>query len=159
MGYRHITLSTCGLADRIRTFADEDIPINLAISLHAPTDEVRKNLMPVAKAYSLDKLMSACDYYFEKTHRRITFEYALVKGQNASYDEAKKLADLLRGKNCHVNLIPVNPVTERNNVRTNPKETQTFQKTLEKFGINATIRRELGADINASCGQLRNNEL
>jgi len=84
MGYRHITLSTCGLADRIRDFADEDIPINLAISLHAPTDEVRKNLMPVAKAYSLDKLMSACDYYFEKTHRRITFEYALVKGQNAS---------------------------------------------------------------------------
>ena len=159
IGYRHITLSTCGLADKIRTFADEEIPINLAISLHAPTDEVRKNLMPVAKAFSLKELMGACDYYFKKTHRRITFEYALVKGKNASDDEAKRLAGLLRGKNCHVNLIPVNPVTERNNIRTNPKETQNFQKALESFGINATIRRELGADINASCGQLRNNEL
>ena len=159
MGYRHITLSTCGLADRIRDFADEEIPINLAISLHAPTDEVRRGLMPVAKAYSLEKLMSACDYYFEKTHRRITFEYALVKGQNASFGEAKRLAELLRGRNCHVNLIPVNPVTERNNIRTNEKETRDFQKALESMGINATIRRELGADINASCGQLRNNEL
>ena len=159
MGYRHITLSTCGLADRIRDFADEEIPINLAISLHAPTDEVRKGLMPVAKAYSLEKLMRACDYYFEKTHRRITFEYALVKGQNASFGEAKRLAELLRGKNCHVNLIPVNPVTERNNIRTNEKETRDFQRALESMGINATIRRELGADINASCGQLRNNEL
>jgi len=159
MGYRHITLSTCGLADKIRAFAEEEIPINLAISLHAPTDEVRKNLMPVAKAFSLRELMDACDYYFEKTHRRITFEYALVKGKNASKDEAERLAGLLRGKNCHVNLIPVNPVTERNNIRTNPKETQNFQKALENLGINATIRRELGADINASCGQLRNNEL
>lgn len=159
MGYRHITLSTCGLADRIRDFAEEDIPINLAISLHAPTDEVRKKLMPVAKAFSLEKLMDACDCYFEKTHRRITFEYALVKGQNASFGEAKKLAELLRGKNCHVNLIPVNPVTERNNVRTNEKETRDFQKALDSMGINATIRRELGADINASCGQLRNSEL
>lgn len=159
LGYRHITLSTCGLADKIRTFADEEIPINLAISLHAPTDEVRKNLMPVAKAYSLSELMEACDYYFEKTHRRITFEYALVKDKNASYEEARTLAKLLRGKNCHVNLIPVNPVTERNNVRTNEKETRDFQKALESMGINATIRRELGSDINASCGQLRNNEL
>ena len=115
--------------------------------------------MPVAKAFSLEKLMAACDYYFEKTHRRITFEYALVKGKNASGDEAKRLATLLKGRNCHVNLIPVNPVTERNNIRTNPKETLKFQKDLEGYGINATIRRELGADINASCGQLRNNEL
>ena len=159
LGYRHITLSTCGLADKICDFADEGIPINLAISLHAPNDDVRKNLMPVAKAFSLEKLMEACDYYFEKTHRRITFEYALVKGKNASTDEARALASLLRGRNCHVNLIPVNPVTERNNVRTNEKETRDFQKTLEKLGINATIRRELGSDINASCGQLRNNEL
>ena len=159
LGYRHITLSTCGLADKIRDFADEGIPINLAISLHAPNDEVRKNLMPVAKAYSMEKLMAACDYYFEKTHRRITFEYALVKNKNASEEEAKALARILKGKNCHVNLIPVNPVTERDNVRTNEKETRNFQKTLEKLGINATIRRELGSDINASCGQLRNNEL
>ncbi len=159
IGYRHITLSTCGLADKIYTLADEDMPINLAISLHAPNDEVRKALMPVAKAYSLSKLMAACDYYFNKTHRRITFEYALVKGKNASREEARELATLIGGKNAHVNLIPVNPVTERDNVRTDEKETFAFQKELEKFGINATIRRELGADINASCGQLRNNEL
>ena len=159
MGYRHITLSTCGLADKIRTLADEEIPINLAISLHAPTDEVRKNLMPVAKAYSLESLMSACDYYFDKTHRRITFEYALVKDKNSDIEEARTLAKLLRGKNCHVNLIPVNPVRERDNIRTSEKETQNFKKALESFGINATVRRELGADINASCGQLRNNEL
>lgn len=159
LGYRHITLSTCGLADKICTLADEGVPINLAISLHAPTDDVRKNLMPVAKAYSMEKLMKACDYYFEKTHRRITFEYALVKDKNASLEEARTLAALLRGRNCHVNLIPVNPVTERNNIRTNEKETRAFQKALEGLGINATVRRELGADINASCGQLRNNEL
>ncbi len=159
MGYRHITLSTCGLADKIRTLADEEIPINLAISLHAPTDDVRKTLMPVAKAYSLESLMSACDYYFDKTHRRITFEYALVKDKNSNAEEARTLARLLRGKNCHVNLIPVNPVRERDNIRTSEKETQNFKKALESLGINATIRRELGADINASCGQLRNNEL
>ncbi len=159
IGYRHITLSTCGLADKIYSLADENIPINLAISLHAPNDEVRKSLMPVAKAYSLSKLMDACDYYFDKTHRRITFEYALVKGKNASPEEARELANLISGKNAHVNLIPVNPVTERDNVRTDEKETFAFQKELEKLGINATIRRELGADINASCGQLRNNEL
>ena len=159
LGYRHITLSTCGLADKIKKFADEEYPVNLAISLHAPTDDVRRKLMPVAKAFSLKQLMDACDYYFEKTHRRITFEYALVKGKNASEAEAASLAKLLRGKNCHVNLIPVNPVKERDNVRTSEKETYGFQKKLEALGINATVRRELGADINASCGQLRNNEL
>ena len=159
IGYRHITLSTCGLADKIYRLADEGMPINLAISLHAPNDEVRKSLMPVAKAYSLSELLGACDYYFEKTHRRITFEYALVKGKNASSDEARELSSLISGKNAHVNLIPVNPVTERNNIRTNEKETIAFQKELERLGINATIRRELGADINASCGQLRNNEI
>ena len=159
LGLRHITLSTCGLTDKIKKLADENLPINLAISLHAPNDSVRKELMPVAKAYSLDALMEACDYYFEKTHRRITFEYALVKGKNATREEAEELSALLRGKNCHVNLIPVNPVRERENIRTNEKETRSFQKILEKNGINATIRRELGSDINASCGQLRNNEL
>ena len=103
--------------------------------------------------------MDACDYYFDKTHRRITFEYALVKGKNSSPADARELAKLLRGKGAHVNLIPVNPVTERNNIRTNKKETLDFQKALESLGINATIRRELGADISASCGQLRNNEI
>ena len=159
LGYRHITLSTCGLADKIKKLADEEIPVNLAISLHAPTDEVRKKLMPVANAFPISQLMDACDYYFEKTHRRITFEYALVKGKNASEGEAVTLSKLLKGKNCHVNLIPVNPVKERDNIRTSEKETFSFQKKLEALGINATVRRELGADINASCGQLRNNEL
>ena len=159
IGLRHITLSTCGLADKIYDLADEELPINLAISLHAPTDALRRDLMPVAKAYSLDALMKACDYYFEKTHRRITFEYALVKGKNASFEEAKQLKDLLGSRNCHVNLIPVNPVTERNNIRTNEKETRDFHKHLTALGINSTVRRELGADINASCGQLRNKEL
>ncbi len=159
IGLRHITLSTCGLADKIYKLADEELAINLAISLHAPTDSVRRDLMPVAKAYSLDALLKSCDYYFEKTHRRITFEYALVKGKNASYEEAAALAKLLGKRNCHVNLIPVNPVTERNNIRTNEKETRDFHAYLTRLGINATVRRELGADINASCGQLRNNEL
>ena len=159
IGLRHITLSTCGLSDKIYKLADENLPINLAISLHAPRDSVRRDLMPVAKAYSLSSLMDACDYYFEKTHRRITFEYALVKGKNASFEEAQTLAKLLGNRNCHVNLIPVNPVTERNNIRTNEKETRDFHRHLTSLGINATVRRELGADINASCGQLRNNEL
>ncbi len=159
IGLRHITLSTCGLADKIYKLADENLPINLAISLHAPNDNVRCNLMPVAKAYPLDRLMAACDYYFNKTHRRITFEYALVKGKNASREEAYELSTLLKGRNCHVNLIPVNPVTERNNIRTNEKETRDFCSYLNSLGINATLRRELGKDINASCGQLRNKEL
>ena len=159
IGYRHITLSSCGLTEKIYNLADEMMPINLAISLHAPTDTARKALMPVAKAYSLSKIMDACDYYFDKTHRRITFEYALVKGKNSSSADAKALAKLLSGKGAHVNLIPVNPVTERNNIRTTKKETMDFQKELEGLGINATIRRELGADISASCGQLRNDEI
>ena len=159
IGLRHVTLSTCGLVDKMLTLADEKMPINLAVSLHAPTDEKRKALMPVAKAYSLNKLMDACDYYFEKTGRRITFEYALVKGKNATEKEARELAQLLGRRNCHVNIIPVNPVTERSNIRTSIGETEKFLKELEKHGVNATVRRELGADINASCGQLRNSEL
>lgn len=159
IGVRHITLSTCGLPDKMRKLAGEDLPINLAVSLHAPTDEQRKAIMPVANAYSIAEILSACDYYYEKTHRRITFEYALVKDKNSSIGDAITLAKLLEGKNCHVNLIPVNPVTERGNVRTSPKETTDFVKTLQKHGVNATLRRELGPDINASCGQLRNNEI
>ena len=159
IGVRHITLSTCGLPDKMRKLAEEDLPINLALSLHAPTDMQRKAIMPVANAYSLAEILSACDNYYEKTHRRITFEYALVKDKNASVNDALTLAKLLEGRNCHVNLIPVNPVTERGNVRTSSKETMDFVKTLQKHGVNATLRRELGPDINASCGQLRNNEL
>lgn len=159
LGCRHITLSTCGIADKIYDLADMDLPINLAISLHAPTDEKRKNLMPVANAYSIEDILKACDYYFEKTHRRITFEYALVKDKNSSEADAVKLSDLLGNRNCHVNLIPVNPVLERSNERISKKEIEIFKNTLTKHKINATLRRTLGSDINASCGQLRNNEL
>lgn len=159
IGCRHITLSTCGLCDKIYTLADTDLPINLAISLHAPTDERRKALMPIANAYSIRDLMKACDYYYDKTHRRITFEYALVKDKNSTREDALTLAKLLRRKNCHINLIPVNPVKERENTRISKKDMDIFKKTLEDNGINATIRRELGRDINASCGQLRNQEI
>ena len=160
LGVRHITLSTCGLADKIEKLAEENLPINLAISLHAPTDEKRRQIMPVAKAVSLKRLLDACSVYFEKTHRRITFEYALVKGKNASLEDARLLAGLIGGMNCHVNIIEVNPVKEREiNIRTTRKETVDFINELRKKGINATLRRELGPDINASCGQLRNNEL
>ncbi len=159
IGVRHITLSTCGLPDKMRKLAEEDLQINLAVSLHAPTDTQRKAIMPVANAYSMAEILSACDNYYERTHRRITFEYALVKDKNSSVSDALTLAKLLEGKNCHVNLIPVNPVTERGNVRTSSKETMDFVKTLQKHGVNATLRRELGPDINASCGQLRNNEI
>lgn len=159
IGCRHITLSTCGLADKIYDLADCDLPINLAISLHAPTDERRKALMPVAKAYSIKALMEACDYYYDKTHRRITFEYALVKDKNSTPEDARTLSRLLRVKNCHINLIPVNPVKERENERISKKDMDIFKKILEENKINATVRRELGRDINASCGQLRNQEL
>ena len=159
IGLRHITLSTCGLVPKILSLSEENLPINLAISLHSPTEEGRQALMPIAKKYSLKQLLDACDVYFNKTHRRITFEYALVKGKNASLKEAQLLCGLLAKRNCHVNLIPVNPVCERDNIRTNEKETLDFKNALQRLGVNATIRRELGADINASCGQLRNKEL
>ncbi|MGN1097798.1 MAG: 23S rRNA (adenine(2503)-C(2))-methyltransferase RlmN [Clostridia bacterium] len=158
IGYRHITLSTCGLADKIRQLADEEIPVNLALSLHAPSDELRREMMPVAKAYSIAEVLSACDYYFEKTGRRVTFEYALAENKNSSMDCARRLAELLKGRNCHVNLIPVNPVKERSYVRGDKKSVTAFMDYLNKNGVNATLRRELGSDINASCGQLRNSE-
>ncbi len=159
LGLRHITLSTCGLVKKMRALAEENLPINLAVSLHAPSDAQRKEIMPIANSYSIEEILSACDYYFEKTHRRVTFEYALVKNKNSSTLDAKELASLLKGRNCHVNLILVNPVSERQNVRTNEKETKDFIKTLEKHKINATLRRELGPDISASCGQLRSKSL
>ncbi len=156
IGMRHITLSTCGIPDKIRQLALTVPEVNLALSLHAPTDEKRRAIMPVARRFSIEEVMGACDFYFEKTHRRVTFEYALVRGKNSSAGDAALLAALLRGKNCHVNVIPVNPVAERGNVRTTPKETKAFLDFLKNNGINATLRRELGPDINASCGQLRN---
>jgi len=156
IGNRHITLSTCGLVPEIRKLADLQIPINLAISLHASSDEVRRQTMPIAKKYSLKELIDSCRYYLERNNRRITFEYALIKGVNDREQDAKELSSLLRGLLCHVNLIPVNTIDEKRFEKTGDNQIQKFQSILKKSGIEATIRRELGADIVAACGQLRN---
>ena len=156
---RSITVSTCGLVPKIIELADEELAITLAVSLHAPNDEKRKALMPVAKKYSMDELLSSCRYYFEKTGRRVTFEYALVEGTNDSREDAKELAKRLSGMNCHVNLIPVNPVEERDCKRPAAEACRAFAGALDKYGVNATVRRELGSDISASCGQLRRSYL
>ena len=152
---RNITVSTCGIVPRIKKLANEDLQITLALSLHAPNDEVRKTLMPIAKRYSLSEVLPACQEYFEKTGRRLTFEYSLVSGVNDNLKEAKALADLLKGINGHVNLIPVNPIKERDYVQSDRKAILDFKNYLEKNGINVTIRREMGRDINGACGQLR----
>lgn len=157
LGYRHITVSTCGLVPKIRQFAEEGMPINLAVSLHAPTNEKRKAIMPVAKRYSVEELIDSCRYYFKKTGRRITYEYALIEGKNSTDESAKELIDLLGKDNCHINLIPVNDVKERGNVRVSKKRVEEFKNMLNKGHITATVRRELGSDISASCGQLRNS--
>ena len=152
---RNVTLSTCGLAPRIYQLADEKLGVTLALSLHAADDETRKQLMPIAKKYSLSQVLPACDYYFEKTGRRVSYEYSLVKGVNDTCEEALKLSALLKGRNCHVNLIPVNPVKERDFKTVTREHAEQFKNMLEKNGINATIRREMGRDIQGACGQLR----
>ncbi len=152
---RSITISTCGLPDQIRRLAGEGIPVTLALSLHAPNDEKRRELMPIARRYSLKEVLPACDYYFEKTGRRLSFEYSLVRGVNDNGEEAAQLAALLAGRSCHVNLIPVNPIKERDYARSDRNTILNFKNILEKSGINVTIRREMGRDINGACGQLR----
>lgn len=152
---RNITVSTCGLAPQIRKFAEEGLPVTLALSLHAPNDEIRRTLMPAADAYTIDEVLNACQYYFDRTGRRITFEYSLIRGINDSGEAAEELAGRLKNKNCHVNLIPVNPVKERDFKETQSKEILKFKNKLEKYGINVTIRREMGRDIQSACGQLR----
>lgn len=152
---RNITLSTCGLPEEIRRLAGEGLPVTLALSLHAPNDEKRRELMPVARRYSLREVLPACDFYFERTGRRVSFEYSLVGGVNDAREEAEELAALLSGRNCHVNLIPVNPVKERKYVRSGRRAILDFKNVLEKNEINATIRREMGRDIDGACGQLR----
>ncbi len=156
---RNITLSTCGLVPMIDKLAKEQLGITLAISLHAADDETRKKLMPVAEKYSIEEIMKAVRAYFEKTGRRISFEYALTKGRNDSDADAEKLASLLHGFPCHVNLIPVNSVTESGLTRPGRETIYEFYKKLEKYGINVTIRKEMGSDINGACGQLRNSFL
>jgi len=152
---RNITVSTCGIVEGMKRLAEENLPLTLALSLHAPNDEVRKQLMPVANKYKLEEVLEACDYYYEKTSRRITYEYSLVEGVNDSTECAKELSERLRSKNCHVNLIPVNPIKERNFKKSRNAAIQNFKNILEKNRINVTIRREMGSDINAACGQLR----
>lgn len=152
---RNITVSTCGLPDRIRQLAGEGLPVTLALSLHAPNDEVRKKLLPVSLKYDIKTVLEACLYYYETTARRLTFEYSLVEGVNDEEVHAMELSRLLKGINCHVNLIPVNKIKERDFKHSTSKNILKFKNILEKNRINVTIRREMGADINAACGQLR----
>lgn len=158
IGARHITVSTSGIVPKIYEFADEGMQINFAVSLHAPNQEARQKLMPIAKAYKLEELMDAVKYYTTKTGRRVTFEYGLMSGQNDTEEVALELARLIKNIKCHVNLIPINYVPERDYIRTSRSKIFAFEKTLKEQGINVTIRREQGADIAAACGQLRAQE-
>ncbi|MDU1336694.1 MAG: 23S rRNA (adenine(2503)-C(2))-methyltransferase RlmN [Clostridium butyricum] len=155
IGQRHITLSTCGIVPKIYELADKELSITLAISLHAFSDEKRKEIMPIANKYTISELLEACRYYLNKTKRRITFEYALVKDVNDGMEDAKALGKLLSGMLCHVNLIPVNEIKENSFKRSSKKAIDDFSEILRNNGIEVTTRREMGSDINAACGQLR----
>jgi 23S rRNA (adenine2503-C2)-methyltransferase len=155
IGQRHITISTCGIVPKIEELADKNLQITLAISLHAPKDEIRKTMMPIANKYSIKELMKACRYYFNKTNRRISFEYALVRGFNDKKENAEELCAILKGFSCHVNLIPINEIEENSFKKSRMDDINRFKDVLIKSGIETTIRREMGSDINAACGQLR----
>ena len=155
IGQRHITLSTCGLVENMYRLADEALQITLAVSLHAPNDTIRQQIMPVANAYPMEQLLQACQDYIQKTKRRITFEYAMMQGINDSDVCAEELAQKLRHMLCHVNLIPMNPVKEREFTKSGTERVQHFAKILQQHGVETTIRRRLGSDIDAACGQLR----
>lgn len=155
IGQRHITVSTCGLVNKIDQLADEKLQITLAISLHQPFNDARSSVVPVNKKWPIEQLMAAVDRYIEKTGRRVTIEYTLIRGVNDSPEHAKALIDLLRGKLLHINLIPVNPIAERDYQPTSKKDVHAFKAMLEKGRLNVTVRRELGDDIDAACGQLR----
>ncbi|MBR3791703.1 MAG: 23S rRNA (adenine(2503)-C(2))-methyltransferase RlmN [Clostridia bacterium] len=159
IGYRHISLSTCGLVDKIRKLANENLPITLSVSLHAPNNEIRDKIMPVNKKYRVEELIEACREYIKITNRRISFEYSLIAGVNDSEENAYELAKLLKGMLCHINLIPVNHVEEREFYKGDALSIRNFQDKLMSLGMNATVRRELGSDISASCGQLRKKVL
>ena len=152
---RNITVSTCGIVEYMKRLADQKLQITLALSLHGSTQEKRRELMPVANRYDISEVIDACRYYFDQTGRRVTFEYSLVGGVNDTDEYAENLCRLIDGLNCHVNLIPVNPIKERDYVGSERKDVLRFQKKLEKRHINATIRREMGRDIDGACGQLR----
>lgn len=152
---RNVTVSTCGIVPRMRQLADEKLQITLALSLHATTDEKRRKLMPIANRYSIEELMEVCRYYFEQTGRRITFEYSLVGGVNDTEEDARELIALAKPLCCHINLIPVNPIKERDYVQSDTRHIQAFKNKLESKKIHVTIRREMGRDIDGACGQLR----
>lgn len=152
---RNLTVSTCGIVPKMRELADEKLSITLALSLHASNQAKRLELMPVANKYDIQEVIDACKYYFDVTGRRITFEYSLVGGVNDTDQDARELSQLIKGINCHVNLIPVNPIKERDYVQSNAKVIEAFKNKLEKAGINVTVRREMGRDIDGACGQLR----
>ena len=155
IGARHITISTCGLCDKIERYANEGIQINLAISLHAPNDEIRNELMPINRAYPMDRLRESLEYYIKKTNRRVTFEYILLKGVNDSLAHARQLAHYIRGLNAYVNLIPYNAVDEHGYQQSSLKDVENFKNELLRLKINATLRKEHGRDIDGACGQLR----
>ena len=155
LSQRNITVSTCGLVPEIYQLAEEKLGITLALSLHAPEDALRQTMMPIAKRYTIAETLAACDAYFQATGRRMSYEYSLVRGVNDMPQQAQALAQLLKGRNAHVNLIPVNPVAERSYETSKEESVALFQKILEKNGINATIRKKMGADIDGACGQLR----
>lgn len=156
---RNISLSTCGLVDKIRELANLNLQITLTISLHAPNDQMRKEIMPIANRYSIKELMDSVRYYFNKTKRRIVFEYSLISGKNDTFECADELAGLLRGLACHVNLIPLNEVKERGMIGTNRKKAYAFMDRLDGHKISSSVRRTMGADIDGACGQLRNKIL
>lgn len=159
ISFRRMTISTCGLVPEILRFADEEIPVNLSISLHAPNDDIRKEIMPVAKRYPFDKILSASLLYTQKTGRRITFEYTLIRGINDADEHAEELGEKLAGLLCHVNLIPVNTVRDTGFIKSGRERIESFKSILEKHRIPVTVRRELGSDISAACGQLRKNTI
>ena len=152
---RNITVSTCGIVPKIYELAKEKLQITLALSLHAPNDEIRRQTMPIANRYTIGEIIQACKYYFDKTGRRITFEYSMIRGVNDKEEHAKELAGRLSGLNCHINLIPLNEVKERNCYRSTKEDIEKFKTILEKYRKTVTIRREMGSDIDAACGQLR----
>lgn len=159
MGQRHITLSTCGLVEKIYALAEEDLQITLAVSLHAPNDSIRTQTMPIAKVYPMERLLQACRDYAGKTKRRITFEYALIHGVNDGDEHAWELVKKLRDMLCHVNLIPVNDVKERNYIKSTADRVKRFASILNENGVETTVRRKLGSDIDAACGQLRRSHM
>jgi len=159
MGARHISISTCGIVPKIYELADKGLQCTLSISLHSSNDEIRRELMPINKAYNIKAVMDACKYYIEKTNRRISFEYALVKDNNDNLKDAEGLARLLKGMLCHVNLIPINKIENSKYIKSTNENIIKFRDYLNSKGVVATIRRELGSDIDAACGQLRKKEV